>query len=212
MSPWDPELYQASHSFVWERGRGVVDLLAPQPGERILDIGCGTGQLTAEIAKTGAQVAGVDSSPAMIDQARTNFPEIRFEQADVRSLRFQEEFDAVFSNAVLHWVKEADVAAAAISRALRKGGRMVVEFGGHGNTQALLEALFAAQDDFGVPRYHPWYYPSIAEYAQLLEHNTLEVRFATLFDRPIELEGGEQGLVNWIEMFCKPMLSAVPPQ
>src|SRR5262245_47515749 len=137
MSQWDPALYQSSHSFVWERGRGLVELLAPQAGERILDIGCGTGQLTAEIAGAGAHVVGVDNSAAMIEQARANFPELRFEQADVRSLKFDHEFDAVFSNAVLHWVQQADTAAAVMSRALKPGGRMVVEFGGHGNTQAL---------------------------------------------------------------------------
>src|SRR5579872_1791318 len=146
MSQWDAGLYQSSHSFVWERGRGLVELLAPQKGERILDVGCGTGQLTAEIARAGAQVAGIDNSAAMIEQARANFPELSFEQADVRSLAFREEFDAVFSNAVLHWVKEADDAAAAMSRALKSGGRLVVEFGGHGNTQTLLDAVSAAQD------------------------------------------------------------------
>ena len=90
MSQWDPALYQSSHSFVWERGRGLVELLGPRPGERILDVGCGTGQLTAEIAKAGAEVMGVDNSPAMVAQARANFPGLRFEQADVRDLAFRE--------------------------------------------------------------------------------------------------------------------------
>src|SRR5581483_6451795 len=187
MSQWDPALYQSSHSFVWERGRGLIELLAPRAGERILDAGCGTGQLTAEIAKAGAQVLGIDNSAAMIEQARTNFPELSFAQSDVRSIELLEEFDGVFSNAVLHWVKEADEAAEALSRALKPGGRLVVEFGGHGNTQALLDALFAAQDKLGRERFHPWYYPGIAEYASVLERHGLEVRFATLFDRPIAL-------------------------
>jgi len=203
MSQWDPALYQSSHSFVWERGRGLIELLAPRAGERILDAGCGTGQLTAEIAKAGAQVLGIDNSAAMIEQARTNFPELSFAQSDVRSIELLEEFDGVFSNAVLHWVKEADEAAEALSRALKPGGRLVVEFGGHGNTQALLDALFAAQDKLGRERFHPWYYPGIAEYASVLERHGLEVRFATLFDRPIALEGGEQGLARWLDMFGK---------
>jgi trans-aconitate methyltransferase len=204
MSQWDPALYQSSHSFVWERGRGLVELLAPQTGERILDIGCGTGQLTAEIAGAGAKVVGIDNSAAMIEQARANFPELRFEQADVRSLKFDHEFDAVFSNAVLHWVQQADTAAAVMSRALKPGGRLVVEFGGHGNTQALLDAVYAAQDSLGQERFHPWYYPGIAEYAAVLERQGLEVRFASLFDRPIALEGGEHGLAKWLDMFGKP--------
>jgi trans-aconitate methyltransferase len=204
VSQWDPALYQSSHSFVWERGRGVVELLAPQAGERILDIGCGTGQLTAAIASAGAKVVGIDSSPDMIAQARANFPELHFEQADVRAIAYREEFDAVFSNAVLHWVKEADDAAAAMSRALKPGGRLVVEFGGHGNTEALLDAVFSAQDRLGRPRFHPWYYPGIAEYSAVLERHGLEARFATLFDRPVALEGGEQGLAKWLDMFGKP--------
>jgi trans-aconitate 2-methyltransferase len=204
VSQWDPALYQSSHSFVWEHGRGLVELLAPRAGERILDVGCGTGQLAAEIARAGAQVVGVDSSEAMIEQARANFPDMRFEHADVRSLPFQEEFDAVFSNAVLHWVKDADDAAAAMGGALKHAGRLVVEFGGHGNTQALLDAVFAAQDKLSRQRFHPWYYPGIAEYATVLERNGLEVRYATLFDRPIALEGGEHGLAKWLDMFGKP--------
>src|ERR1051326_1309588 len=112
MSQWDPSLYQSSHSFVWEHARGLVELLSPQGGERILDVGCGTGQLTAEIARTGAQVLGIDSSAAMIEEARSNFPGLRFERIDVRELAFQDAFDSIFSNAVLHWVREAEVAVA----------------------------------------------------------------------------------------------------
>jgi trans-aconitate 2-methyltransferase len=179
-------------------------LLAPQPGEHILDVGCGTGQLTAEIARAGAYVVGIDQSDAMVEQARANFPALRFEQADVRSLTFHSEFDAVFSNAVLHWVKEAGEAAAAMNRALKPGGRLVVEFGGRRNTQALLEAVFAAQDSLGLPRFHPWYYPGIAEFSAVLERHGFEVLYASLFDRPIALEGGESGLAKWLEMFGKP--------
>src|SRR5437773_12437797 len=99
---WNAAQYDAKHGFVYEKARGLVELLAPQAGERILDVGCGTGQLTAEIARAGAQVQGIDNSAAMIGQARTNFPELRFEEADVRSIEIREEFDAVFSDAVLH--------------------------------------------------------------------------------------------------------------
>jgi trans-aconitate methyltransferase len=212
MSQWDPSLYQASHSFVWERGRGLVELLAPQPGERILDVGCGTGQLTAEIANAGAEVVGVDSSMAMVAQSRANFPQMQFAEADVRALAFQAEFDAIFSNAVLHWVKEADQAAAAMSRALKPGGRVVLEFGGHGNTQALLDAVFAVQESLGVARSHPWYYPTVGEYAAVLERHGFEVRFATLFDRPIALEGGESGLANWLDMFGNHFVAAFDPE
>lgn len=100
---WNAALYQSKHSFVWERGRDLVTLLDPKPGERILDVGCGTGQLTAEIARAGAEVTGIDSSPAMIEEARRNFSEIRFAVHDVCTLPFDGVFDGVFSNAALHW-------------------------------------------------------------------------------------------------------------
>ena len=208
MSAWDPALYQGSHAFVYQHGRGVVDLLAPQPGERILDAGCGTGQLTNEIAQSGARVLGVDSSETMIGQARSNYPALEFSRADVRELPFRGEFDAVFSNAVLHWVKEADEAAAGVARALKRGGRFVAEFGGHGNTRAFLDAVLSALESLGCARTHPWYYPTVGEYAAVLERQGFEVCFATLFDRPISLDGGEDGLARWIEMFGATFVAA----
>ncbi len=211
-SDWNSSLYQSKHSFVWEYGKDLVGLLAPQAGERILDVGCGTGQLTAEIARAGAQVAGIDSSNAMIDQARVNFPELRFEVADVTAMPYREEFDAVFSNAVLHWVREADAAVEAVGRALKPGGRLVAEFGGHGNTRAVLEAVYRSMEALGIAepeRHNPWFYPRIGEYATLLERHGLTVTFAVLFDRPTALEGAEQGLSNWLGMFGERLTSAV---
>jgi trans-aconitate methyltransferase len=201
---WNADLYQSKHSFVFEFGRDVLTLLDPQPGERILDVGCGTGQLTAEIARAGATPTGIDSSPDMIEQARGNFPDIRFEVHDVCDLPFQSEFDAVFSNAVLHWVKRAEEAVAAIAAALKPGGRFVAEMGGRGNTRAFMAANDRALRALGVDlpeRYHPWYYPGIAEYAGILERHGMEVTFATLFDRPTLLEGGDDGLLTWLRMF-----------
>ncbi|MBZ5623346.1 MAG: class I SAM-dependent methyltransferase [Acidobacteriia bacterium] len=201
---WNPSLYQSSHSFVWEYGRDLLGLLAPLAGERILDVGCGTGQLTAEIARAGAEVLGIDHSVSMITQARRNFPDQRFEVQDVCAMPFRTEFDAVFSNAALHWVERADDAAAAMARALKPGGRLVVEFGGRGNTRALLEALrlaLKARHGAEPQRVNPWFFPSVGEYASLLERHGLEVTFATLFDRPTALEGGGEGLANWFAMF-----------
>ncbi|MFN7998776.1 MAG: methyltransferase domain-containing protein [Bryobacteraceae bacterium] len=212
---WNPELYQSSHSFVWKFGRDLLALLAPQAGERILDVGCGTGQLTAEIAQSGAEVQGIDSAAAMVEQARGNFPSLRFEQVSATALPYREEFDAVFSNAVLHWVRDAETAAAAISRALKPGGRFVAEFGGHGNVQRVVDAAYAELRAMGVAapeKLNPWYYPSVGEYASLLEGHQLEVTFAALFDRPTPLEGGESGFRNWTAMFCKPFTDAVPSE
>jgi trans-aconitate methyltransferase len=197
---WDAEQYEGKHSFVWRLGAGVVELLAPQPSERILDLGCGTGQLTAEIAKKCAHAVGLDNSTNMIGQARQNYPGLTFVLGDAVSFHFEEPFDAVFSNAVLHWVKNADTAADSIARALRRGGRFVAEFGGHGNTRSILDALRAVLGTEADARC-PWYYPSIGEYASVLERHGLEVRQAELFDRFTPLEG-ETGMEDWLRMFC----------
>jgi trans-aconitate 2-methyltransferase len=201
---WNAGLYDASHAFVWEFGRDLLALLAPQSGERILDAGCGTGHLTAGIAQAGAHVLGIDRSAAMIDQARANFPELRFETREIADLSYDAEFDAIFSNAVLHWVQPPEAAAAALSRALKPGGRVVFEFGGHGNVRILVDTAYRALRQLGVQRperLNPWYYPSIAEYSAVLESSGIEVTYALLFDRPTPLQDGERGLENWYRMF-----------
>ena len=189
---WDPAGYESSHSFVWEYGADLVALLDPQPGERVLDVGCGTGHLAAKIAERGATVLGIDSSPAMIAQARQNFPKLQFKLADLREFRADEGFDAAFSNAALHWILEADVAAASLSAALREDGRLVLEMGARGNI-ALISAALESQ----IVNY----YPSIGEYAGVLERHGFEVLNAVVFDRPTELAGSDRGMRDWIAMF-----------
>lgn len=201
---WDAERYDEKHSFVYQKAKGLVDLLAPKPGERILDLGCGTGALTSEIAARGAEIVGVDRSGEMIAQAKKKYPELRFEVADARALRFEAEFDAVFSNAALHWIPEAEKVIAGVARALKPGGRFVAELGGKGNIQRLVRGFRRAFATLGLHEPEdvaPWFYPSVAEYAGLLDKQGLEVREASLFDRPTLLEDGERGLENWIRVF-----------
>jgi trans-aconitate methyltransferase len=201
LSSWNAEQYQGRHSYVWQFGGSLLDLLAAQPGERILDLGCGTGQLTFEIAATGAQVVGLDRSPEMLGQARQNYPHLKFVLADATNFRFEEPFNAVFSNAALHWIKDAEAAVESIAAVLRRpGGRFVAEFGGKGNIRSILAALGAVFGATAEDRC-PWWFPSIGQYASLLERHGLEVRQASLFDRPTPIEG-EHGLEDWIEMFC----------
>ncbi len=211
-SRWNAELYDEKHSFVWKMAAGLLDLLQAKPGERILDLGCGTGHLTEKIAATGAEVMGVDKSAEMIRQARESYPGLRFEVMDAREIRFDGAFDAVFSNATLHWVTEPDKAVAGIARALKPGGRFVAEFGGKGNVGGLLAAVNRAWHKLGVlsgvP--NPWYYPSIAEYSTILENHDLEVTFANLFERPTPLEDGERGLRTWLQMFGGAFLEKLP--
>ncbi|MBE3558407.1 MAG: methyltransferase domain-containing protein [Ktedonobacteraceae bacterium] len=207
---WNASLYDQKHAFVFEYGKDVLALLAPQPGEMILDLGCGTGHLSKAIADAGAGVIGIDSSPAMIETARASYPTIEFHVADARAFSLPFSFDAVFSNATLHWVTEAEQVVQRVATALRPGGRFVAEFGGKGNCQAIIGALQQALYELtGITIPHGWYYPSIGEYAPLLEKHGLSVELAMLFDRPTRLQDGEQGLRNWLLMFCGRMLQEV---
>ena len=212
-SDWNAGLYDDKHSFVWKMATGLLELLEAKTGESVLDIGCGTGHLTAQIAATGAKVVGVDRSPEMIQQARDEYPALRFEVMDAREMDFQESFDAVFSNATLHWIQQPEQVITGIRKALRPGGRFVAEFGGHGNVGELLSAIGRVWQSFGLPEPapNPWYYPSISEYSGLLELLGMEVTFATLFDRPTPLEDGEQGLSNWLKMFGATIVEKFPP-
>jgi trans-aconitate methyltransferase len=209
---WDASLYDARHAFVWEKAKGVVELLAAKPGERILDLGCGTGTLAAEIAARGAHVVGVDRSFEMIDAARRKFPAIQFEVCDARSLPFSAEFDGVFSNAALHWIPEAESVVEGVSRSLKLGGRFIAEFGGKGNVRIVVAALENALAQLGISSdgVSPWFYPSVAQYAALLEKHALEVSEAALFERPTKLEDGDRGLATWITMFGSSFLERVP--
>lgn len=202
---WNADLYESHHSFVWRNGGELLDLLAPESNERILDVGCGTGHLTNRIAEAGASVLGIDNSAPMIDQARIAFPQLDFAVADIRDFDSAQAFDAVFSNAVLHWVRPPEQAAMRMFQALRPGGRLIVEFGGKGNIAALIEAAreILAEREPQVLEY--WYFPGIGEYASLLETIGFEVVFCQLFDRPTPLNGGESGLRNWLDMFGDPL-------
>ncbi|MDZ8050784.1 MAG: class I SAM-dependent methyltransferase [Aulosira sp. ZfuVER01] len=209
---WDTNLYEDKHAFVWQYGEDLLQLLNPKPGELILDLGCGTGQLTEKIAQTGAEVMGIDSAATMIEKARQNYPHIRCDVADARNFQVEQPLDAVFSNAVLHWVQEADKAIASIHQALKPGGRFVAEFGGKGNIQAIATALSSALESIGIPQpqtLNPWYYPSIGEYASLLEQQGFDVIYATIFARPTPLADKEAGIANWIEMFATSFLVGI---
>jgi trans-aconitate methyltransferase len=200
---WDAARYQARHSYVFAYGEGLIEMLAPCAGERILDLGCGSGQLTSKIAESGAQVMGVDRSEEMIAEARRKFPALKFDVADAANFSVDTPVDAVFSNAVLHWVKDADGVANSVARALRPGGRLVLEMGGKGNTQAVMDALREVAGPIEIP----WYFPSVGEYTSLLERHGFEIVFATLFDRPTRVEG-EDGLEDWLAMFASSMIGS----
>ena len=208
---WNTSLYDQKHAFVFEYGKGLIPLLEPHRGELILDLGCGTGHLTKAIAELGAHAIGIDSSPSMIEMARMAYPDLDFLVADASDFSFSFPFDAIFSNATLHWVQDAENAVRCMAQSLKTGGRLVAEFGGKGNVSTMTTAvqqslweLMQLEVDFG------WYFPSIGEYASLLEKHGLAVHSAVLFERPTRLEDGEKGLRNWIHMFSERVFRHVP--
>ncbi|MDB6060762.1 MAG: methyltransferase family protein [Verrucomicrobiaceae bacterium] len=204
---WNSALYQDKHAFVFKYGEDVVQLLAPQAGERILDVGCGTGHLSNVIAHTGAKVVGIDNSADMIASATASFPGVTFQVADAADFNFFELFDAIFSNAALHWVRDAEGAVICMSRALKSGGRFVVEMGGNGNIEKLTRGIGdAVREVVGAEVDHGRHYPSISEYTTLLERHGMVVSNALLFDRPTVFADGELGLRNWINQFEQAVL------
>lgn len=208
MNQWNVELYQDKHSYVWQYGTDILKILNPQPQESILDLGCGTGQLTAMIAAKGAKVVGLDAAESAIAQCRQNYPHLEFIVANGADFSLERQFDAIFSNAALHWIHPPAAAVRCIYQALKHGGRLVAEFGGKGNIQQIVTALNQALDE---PDYNPWYFPSIGEYSTLLEQQGFQVSQAQLFPRLTKLEG-ETGMANWLTMFAGDRLEKLPTE
>jgi trans-aconitate methyltransferase len=202
--------YQKHGRFVPALGAPVLQLLAVQPGERILDLGCGDGELTARIAAAGATVVGVDASEPLLEAARARGLDAR--QMNGEALEFDGEFDAVFSNAALHWMLKADAVIAGVKRALKPGGRFVGEMGGKGNVASIMVALMAVLEKEGAetPRTAPWYFPTPDEYRQKLEAHGFEVPYIELIPRPTKLD--DAGMPAWLETFGRPMLTQLPEE
>lgn len=209
---WDAALYDDRHRFVSQYGSGLVELADPQAGEQVLDLGCGTGKLLDELAAKGAVVKGMDASASMVERARAAYPAYELQVGDARDFRFEMPFDLVFSNATLHWIPEAGAVANCVARALRPGGRFVAEFGGEGNCGVIMGALFQAGQEKGLTLTSPFYYPSIAAYAQVLDAAGFEVTFAHMFDRMTKLSDPESGMRDWVNMFCGRFLDGVPDE
>ena len=204
---WSPERYHQHARFVSDLGMPVVDLLAPRAGERILDVGCGDGALTAKLVALGCTVVGVDASPEQVAGARARGLDCRV--ASGEELPFANAFDAVFSNAALHWMRRPDAVIAGVRRALKPGGRFVAEMGGHGCVAAIVAALGAALARRGIdaPVYNPWFFPTADDYRGRLEHHGFSVDSIALFPRPTPLPGDVTG---WLETFAESFTVALP--
>jgi trans-aconitate methyltransferase len=204
---WNVQNYQKFASFVPQLGQPLLDLLQPRPKELVLDLGCGDGALTEKLVQAGCEVVGVDASFEMVKAAKARG--INAYVMDARELIFSEEFDAVFSNAVLHWVKEPHLAVAGIAKALKPGGRFVAEFGGKGNIKTIEDALIKVVGFFGVDgrKLSPWYYPAPEEYQAMLEKHGLQVESIALILRPTPLP---EGMMGWLKTFASPFLVPFP--
>jgi trans-aconitate methyltransferase len=208
MHHWNPEHYDNNLSYVSEFGKQVVGLLNPQHGERILDLGCGTGDLSYEISQSGATVFGIDLSLNMIEQAKEKYPNLHFEVANAEDFSTEEQFDAVFSNAALHWMKRPSNVIQCVWDVLRSGGRFVAEFGGKGNVDSVIKALEIAPEELGITakERNPWFFPSIGEYASLLERQGFRTTYVVHFDRPTLMNDKEKGLEHWLNGFAEDYL------
>lgn len=194
-------------SFVPELGAPLIDLLQPQPGERVLDLGCGEGTLTARLAATGAVVVGVDASAEMVEAARARGLDARL--ANGTDLHFKGEFDAVFSNAAMHWMRDLPAVLGGVFRALRPGGRFIGELGGEGNVAAVRDALAATLAESGIDAkpLDPWVFPAEDGFADMLEAAGFRIDRLERFDRPTPLPGD---IADWLRTFAGAFFAAVP--
>ena len=208
---WNTELYDKKHSYVSKFGEDVVNLLNVKPGESILDLGCGTGHLTNLIAESGADVQGIDSSAEMIKQALIKYPAIKFDVMDATNFIFEKKFDAVFSNAVLHWIPEKGKVVKCVYNCLKQGGRFVAEFGGKDNVKCIAASIRKILEANGFSKnteYIDWFFPSLGEYSSILEKYGFRVTYAVHFDRDTFMDEGVD-IINWLEMFAKRIFEGI---
>jgi trans-aconitate methyltransferase len=204
---WHSGNYHKHAAFVPELGKGLLDLLTIDRSARVLDLGCGDGVLTEQLVQRGYDVLGVDASEAMVRAARARG--LNAQVLDGHALSFDNEFDAVFSNAALHWLTRPDEAIAGAHRALRRGGQFVAELGGAGNVASVVGALVAGLDARGVRGQDamPWYFPSVGDYATRLERAGFRVDFISHFDRPTPLP---TDVLDWIATFGESFTRSLP--
>lgn len=209
LQTWDPQVYGQSGAFVPALAGGVVEWLGAQPGERILDLGCGDGQLTLRLSEAGAQMTGLDLSPAMVSAAHARG--IQAEVGSAERLPFPDHsFDAVFSNAALHWVGDHDAMMDEVHRVLQPGGRFVAEMGGHGNIAAISVALRSVLERFGFGERENQvnYFPTPTVYRRRLERHGFSVERIELIPRPTPLPA--DGMAGWLRTFRRGVLDGLP--
>lgn len=210
---WDSEKYTSNFSFVHQYGNDVMELIDFDKAAYAIDLGCGNGALTKRLQEKGLDVCGIDASEEMLSVARSKYPDISFVCADATGFSVDRQADVVFSNAVFHWIEKEKQPKmlACVSRALKIGGQFVFELGGYGNNDLIHEKMKEVFARHGFHYEKPFYFPSIGEYAAMVEQAGFLVKTALLFDRPTKLMG-EDGLKDWIKMFLKTPFQVVPEE
>jgi len=203
---WDPVSYAKNARFVSDLGEPLLKLLDGQPGETILDLGCGDGALTAKILASGCKVFGCDASLLQVQAARRHAAQVFV--MDGQRLGLKRRFDAVFTNAALHWMKQTEKVIEGVAAALKTDGRFVGEFGGRGNVETIRQALHRALRKYGIDPWSvdPWHYAAPQEYQELLTRYGFTVVYIELIPRPTKLPGD---ILGWLEVFAQPFSKAV---
>ncbi|MDE7241633.1 class I SAM-dependent methyltransferase [Desulfovibrio sp.] len=207
---WNATLYEERHGFVAEYGKGLLEFVPVDPRQAILDLGCGTGTLTSELAARAGTVLGLDASPEMVTAARARFPDIDFITGDALELSFENRFDTVFSNAVFHWLPDHDRLLKNIRRALKPGGRLVCEFGAKGNVAAVENAFARACEERGLRYESRFTFPEPEAFARQLAENRFTCELVVAYARPTVLQNGESGLRHWLRQFFAAELRPLP--
>lgn len=208
---WDATEYYAKHDFVFKYGESLLSLMPAAPG-KVLDIGCGTGELSQELAEAGFDVVGVDQSEAMLEKAIAHFPAVEFELGDILNYAGKPaQYDALFSNACFHWIRAQDRLANVMHRLLKPNGILVAEFGGVGNIQTIADGFKTELAKFGIDYQSPFYFPSVSEYRDLLTRHGFQQVDLEAYDRPTPLKDGRAGLRNWVAQFFASDLEQLSP-
>lgn len=207
---WNSTLYDKKHDFVAEYGKGLLESVPKNDEQAILDLGCGTGILTEQLAELCNKVIGVDSSQSMIDKAKEQFGNIEFMVCDALALPFENEFDVVFSNAVFHWISDHDALLKNIHKVLKPQGLLVCEFGANGNIATIENAFAKACNSLGYVYEPKFNFPVAEDFGKLLENNGFVIDRIYDYDRPTVLKDNEQGLVNWMKQFFASELAVMP--
>ena len=206
---WNSSLYDSKHDFVAEYGKGLLTFIPKNDGQTILDLGCGTGTLTIQLAGLCNRVVGVDSSQTIIDKAKSQYGNIEFMVCDALALPFEKEVDVVFSNAVFHWIGDHDLLLKNIHKVLKPQGFLVCEFGACGNIATIEDAFAKACKEFGFVYKPKFNFPTTECFGKLLSENGFVIDRVYDYDRPTPLKDGEQGLVNWMKQFFASELAAM---